>query len=301
MSEAEGAAGVPDVDWQERIMTGVSPELLVEHVLRYQSARPLIAASSSWVDLGTGAGLAASMAVPQPPPTTVLADIAEEALEEARRRFTDAVETRVVDLCDAEHLEQLGNRIRELPEPVTVTAFEVVEHLADHVPLLDVLIQVVRDRDVTVVLSVPDDAFSGVENPYHLVRWGHASFAELIDVLPDARSIARQVALGGSALTVEGADGGPDVALSPSVHVDPGLAASHHIVAFGPRHAMLVAGAAVSAVDNIGHRVWERQREADLAFYQDKAAEVPDLVAYIRDLEARITGAPVPSARHEVG
>jgi hypothetical protein len=49
---------------------------------------------------------------------------------------------------------------------------------------------------------------------------------------------------------------------------------SHFIAAFGPRCRELGAGAAVAQADLMEQRRWERQREANLAIYEDRIVDL---------------------------
>ena len=273
-----------DDDWQERIQPSSSPDILIEHAVRYRSAAPMLEAAGTWADLGTGAGVAASLGVTAPPASVLLVDAERSALDEAIRRFPSATPV-VTDLCDGPAVAALFERIRELPGPCVVTAFEVIEHLLDHTVLVAALLEAVRRDGLSFVLSVPNDAFSGVTNPYHVVKWGPASFAELLATLPEPHVIGRQIALAGSVLLIDGQDG-EQVAGEPLPEVK-GTVESHLLVACGPLCDRLRSASGVTPVDAISARVWERQREADLAYYQAKSREVPALEAWVKELEAR--------------
>ena len=56
-------------------------------------------------------------------------------------------------------------------------------------------------RDADVVLSVPNDAFWAMENPFHQTMWGEGAFEELRRLLPDDHVAAAQVPINGSCIT----------------------------------------------------------------------------------------------------
>src|SRR5439155_7658933 len=76
-------------DWQERVTRESEPAIRAEHELRYGLAAPLIRGAALWCDLGCGSGAPAARAVDrdEPPAQVVLVDVAEDALEQARREL----------------------------------------------------------------------------------------------------------------------------------------------------------------------------------------------------------------------
>jgi hypothetical protein len=116
------------------------------------------------------------------------------------------------------------------------------------------------------MLSVPNDAFWPIESPWHKTMWGEGSFEELRRLLPSEHVVLQQVPLQGSALTPAGAAPvAPDVL---AAREDP--VASHLIAAFGPNCGELAPQSRVAMADLAAQRKWERQREANLASYEDR-------------------------------
>jgi hypothetical protein len=144
-------------------------------------------------------------------------------------------------------------------ESTVVTCFEVIEHLEDFVPLITMLVEL-EAGGATVVLSVPNDAFWNMRNPYHLAKWGEGAMAELRSVLPESHIVLHQVALSGSAVVPERAEERLDVA----VHVQATGPPTHFIVAMGAQADRVRPGAQVAQVDVAAQRSWDRQREAHL-------------------------------------
>ncbi len=128
-----------------------------------------------------------------------------------------------------------------------------------------------REHGATVVISVPNDAFWAIKNPYHLASWGEGAFEELRALLPAEHTLLRQVALTGSAMVAWDAPAEThELAVTAGGE---GTVATHFIAAFGPRHRELRSGALALQADMAAQRRWERQRENDLALMQKVAGE----------------------------
>jgi 2-polyprenyl-3-methyl-5-hydroxy-6-metoxy-1,4-benzoquinol methylase len=252
-------------DWQERITRETNPAVRVEHDLRYRLAEPLILGARTWADLGCGNGVAAADAVGgMYAGRVVLVDAEERALDTAAEelRAQDTVKL-VADLVEREQLQRVRETILEGPDPRTITCFEVVEHLTTFVPLVELLSELAEAGEATVLLSVPNDDFWAIENPFHETTWGEGSFAELRSLLPGGTVVARQLALQGSAVVPEGHDGEKvTVAIQPDAQ---GAVPTHFLAAMGPGAATLEVHAGVAQTDLDEQRAWERQRESDLA------------------------------------
>jgi hypothetical protein len=253
-------------EWQERITRETPPAIRIEHEVRYGAVAPLARTAPTWVDLGCGAGIAAAGALNgEGPRRAVLVDAADEALRQAAREIP-AGETVTVkaDLSSATGLDAVREALGDGRDGV-VSCFEVIEHLESFVGVIELLVELATERDYTVVLSVPNDAFWPIESPWHKTMWGEGSFEELRRLLPAEHVVVAQVPLQGSALIPEGAEparAGAFAALGNGVP-------SHFIAAFGPRRGELGARSAVAQADLAEQRRWERQREANLAIYED--------------------------------
>jgi hypothetical protein len=154
------------------------------------------------------------------------------------------------------------------------------------VPVLELLATLATDHDYTCVLSVPNDAFWVLENPFHETMWGDGAFEELRRLLPVDHVIARQVPLTGSAVVREG---GAQLLELPAIDVEADRVPSHFLAAFGPAADQLASRAVASPADLDGQRTWERQRESQLAFHEAELAELRD---YVHELERRLGGGP---------
>jgi 2-polyprenyl-3-methyl-5-hydroxy-6-metoxy-1,4-benzoquinol methylase len=258
-------------EWEERIVQATRPSIRVEHDLRYAAAAPLVAGAPVWCDLGCGTGVAAAAALRDRfTGHAVLVDVAQEALDEAAAAIHAGETTALAaDLADEAAVARVGEAIRAAGGGGVVTCFEVIEHLATFVPVLELLRDLAERDGFTVLLSVPNDAFWALENPYHQAMWGEGAFEELRRLLPREHVAARQVPLTGSAIVLE--DGGAArVGLEP-VTVEADRVPSHFLAAFGPRARELAPGARAIAADLDDQRTWERQREANLAFFEAAA------------------------------
>ncbi len=253
--------GMPD--WQERVTHETPPHIRFEHVVRYAAAAPLVAAGAPWCDLGCGTGIVADEAFRATPPTrALLVDVDQAVAEEAAGRFprTDATAL-ALDLSREETFTVLRERLSRWDAPC-ITCFEVIEHLENFAPLIRFLAER-AEAGATVLLSAPNDELTGTRNPFHLSTWGEGSFAELLTLIPEQQRVLEQVALVGSALRAR--DEPPrDVALD--LRIERVKGPSHLLVAFGPRAHEVELPCRIEAVDLDEHRLWERQREADLAY-----------------------------------
>jgi SAM-dependent methyltransferase len=283
-------------DWYERITQETPPDILAEHDLRYALVAPLIAESALWCDLGCGNGIGAATALAgrRPGGRVVLVDNDGEAIAAARREL--AVPEAVGLCADLSSPDGLA-RVREHvggEEGTVVTCFEVIEHLESFVPLVSMLTEIV-EGGATVVLSVPNDAFWNMRNPYHLAKWGEGAMAELRSVLPRDHVVLHQVALSGSAVLPADGEERFDVRVQARAAGEP----THFIVAMGAQAERVSPGAQVAQVDVVAHRSWERQREAHLAVAEATVAKqskwFEEWRAHIHGLEREL-GRPLSGA-----
>ncbi|HEV3001496.1 MAG TPA: hypothetical protein VGW75_12215 [Solirubrobacteraceae bacterium] len=252
-------------DWQERITRETNPAVRAEHDVRYRLAEPLILGARTWADLGCGNGVAAGDVVGGAyAGRAVLVDVEQHAVDAAAAevRAADTVPI-VADLTDRDALARVREALLEGEAPRAVTCFETIEHLTTFVPLVELLSELAEAGEATAVLSVPNDEFWAIDNPYHRSMWGEGSFAELRSLLPEGSVVASQLALQGSAVVPEGHDGQPlTVGIAPSAA---GAVPTHFLAALGPQASALDAHAGVAQTDLDERRRWERERESDLA------------------------------------
>lgn len=281
------------MEWQERITRETPPAIRIEHELRYAMAAPLVRGASTWLDLGCGAGVAAAAALGgEGPDRAVLVDASAEALAEAARDVPAGEAVTVeADLAGEAGLAAVRTALGAARDGVA-TCFEVIEHLESFVGVVELLVELATERGFTVVLSVPNDAFWPIESPWHETMWGEGSFEELRRLLPAQHVVARQVPLQGSSIVPEGTP-----ALEPpGFVVREDAVASHFIAAFGPRCREVGARSAVAQADLAAQRRWERQREANLAFYEDRIQwaqrEFGEWRGYMNELEKQLGRTP---------
>jgi Methyltransferase domain len=287
-------------DWQERITAGTDPSVRAEHTLRYAVAGPIVRAAATWCDLGCGTGLAASWATDGPfGGRLVLVDVDEASVVQAAAHLGAAETTPLaVDLDDAAGRAAVRAAVLDGSAPRAITCFEVLEHVRDLPAVIELLAELATEHETTVVLSVPNDAFWAIENPFHETTWSTAAFDELRALLPDGHVFAEQLPLRGSRIRVagaaepEGAGAGPGAG---AVLPHEGAVASHLIAVFGPAVARLQGAATIFEADQRGERRWTRQRESDLAYLEAElvslralAAQMDDWRRYIHDLEDRL-------------
>jgi SAM-dependent methyltransferase len=278
--------------WQERITRETAPAIQAEHALRYRLVAPLITSSAVWADLGCGNGVAAAAALgDRRPPHAVLIDLEAEAVARAAQELgVDDAVTLNGDITDPAVLTRVSDALLAIEGDRVVSCFEVVEHLGTFVPFLEWAGALARDGAATFVISVPNDAFWAIENPYHAARWSEGAFEELRRLLPDAHTLLRQVALTGSALVAwDDASERHDLGVTVG---GGGTVASHFIAAFGPRHGELARDALAVPVDQLDQRRWERQRESNLAVAEARVAaqdaERAEWRTYIHELEREL-------------
>ena len=276
------------IDWQERITRDTNPAIRIEHRVRYAMAAPIVEAAPVWGDLGCGNGIAAREALSgRLPDRVVLVDNSEEALAQAPRELeAGALDTLQADLTSSDDLDRVAQRLTaDGGRGGCITAFEVVEHLSDFVPLLETLVGLAERDGFTSVLSVPNDAFWSIENPFHVTRWGEGAFEELRRVLPPDHVVAHQYALQGSVGVIEN---GERERQTVTVEPAPVPVPTHFLVAFGPAAARLGVAAEVAGADLVEQRRWERQRESDNAHLTAMQSEREDWRRYIHELEGKL-------------
>ena len=285
-------------DWQERITRDTAPAIRVEHDVRYATAAPLILESAVWADLGCGSGVSAGAALAGGfGGHAILVDIEASAVDDAAAELGIGEVTKITaDLSAPDDVARVREALRKAPAgPRMITCFETVEHLKTFVPLVEAFLELAAGEDVTIMLSVPNDAHWAIENPFHETAWSDGAFEELRRLLPGDAVIARQVPLTGSALVLGDGPGRFETA----VDVPPGHVPSHFLAALGPRATQVAAHAAAAPMDLDAQRTWERQRESDLAFYErsvdeyrriadEHIARVDEFRAYIHDLEDQL-------------
>lgn len=248
-------------DWEERLTAASHPSLRLEHVVRYQAAQSIVLGSDVWCDLGCGTAVASEAALAGFEGQVVLVDVVREIVDQAVRRFPGAVGV-VADLATESGRQAVREEVTSRG-PGCLTCFEVLEHIDGFAPLIAMLGDLAT-LGWTVVLSMPNDSFWTIENPYHLTTWSDSAVAELLPLLPEPHVVGLQIALSGSCVVRD------DARVNVATEVTAGNIPSQFLIAFGPRCAELSTPAAIMTTDLDSQRSWERQREADLAYFKSR-------------------------------
>ena len=277
---------MPGPDWEERITRATNPAIRIEHDVRYRMAVPAIRAAATWCDLGCGNGIAAASALGEPfGGRAILVDLVEDVLRQASREIEAAeIVTIEADLAAEDDVRRVHDALLGERDGGCITCFEVVEHLKTFVPLVELLVELAQDHGFTVALSVPNDAFWSIANPFHHTMWGEGAFEELRRLLPDDHVVARQFALRGSLVVIDGRDSDGHATEVESLG---GAVPTHFLVGMGPAATRLTGAAAVSEADLAEQRRWERQRESDLAFLKSLEGKVKLLKDHANSLEGQ--------------
>ena len=173
--------------------------------------------------------------------------------------------------------------IAALPPGSVVSAFGVVEVVDGFAALVEALIEAAAEREVTVVLAVPNHAFVAPSGQAR-TSWDAGAFAELRSLLPGDHVVLHQVALRGSALVPAELRTRPTrrrAVASAAVELDAAAAPEAFLAAFGPRAAELARAAAAAAVVVQADLVAERAARTALE------SEVQLLRAQVAALGAR--------------
>jgi hypothetical protein len=281
-------------DWQERITRQTDPALRAEHQLRYAAIEPLLAGSVAWCELGAEN---APPAVPRPPfaGRLILVGADRDDVAQARQRAQgeDVVEV-VANLEKREDIQRVSDALRDAPQGHRlVTCFGLIERLAGFSLLLDALVAGAGEG-VTVVLSVPNEAFAASAPNERKSVWGAGAFEELRRLLPDDARVAHVVTLQGAALLAADGDHATAASLDPNVEAGAlGAPPTHFLAAFGPRAGELkLPAAAVVEADRLEERRWAARRDSDLAYYQAANRELEEEVRRLRERLAA-AGQPV--------
>jgi hypothetical protein len=256
-------------EWEERVTSESSPARRLEHELRYRLVAPLVRDAPLWADLGCGTGVAAADGLGSDADgRALLVDNSAEALEQASRELPALDATTLhVDLGTHEGVNAVRDALTAERDTI-VTCFETLAHLENFVPCVDFLIELGTTH--TVVLSVPNDAFWSIDNPFHPTSWGEGAFEELRRLLPGEHVHLEQVSLAGSAIAPPGP---AELSLAPA-RLESERVPSHYLLAFGPRAARLEPLAGTRMQDADEERRWERKRTSELALMSARLREL---------------------------
>ncbi|HMJ36410.1 MAG TPA: methyltransferase domain-containing protein [Baekduia sp.] len=261
--------------WEARVSRGTAPADRVDAELRYAFAAPLVRDAALWIDLGCGTGVPAGAALAGRPLAgrAILVDREPDALDKAARETGAEVAAAVeADLSTAEGAAAVPAAIAGagIDGPRVVTCFDVLHQLADFTALVDLLLALGEDG-ATVLLSVPDDAAGGLDDPHRESAWSAGAAEELRRLLPPGAVSFSQVPVRAAAIVP--AAGGESAPLG-GVTVAAGQPPSHHLLAFGPDAGRLAGASLARAADLDAERADARRRESDLAYLEARLARV---------------------------
>jgi hypothetical protein len=166
----------------------------------------------------------------------------------------------------------LATALREhVVDDAVIVCAGVLERLAGFVELVEALVALSAERGATVVLSVPNDAFSDNAAAMRRSAWGEGTVDELRRLLPDDHVLLHEVVLRGAALVAAGQDAG----LPVTVNVDPRATVPvSYVLVFGPRAAAVAPAATAVAADLRAERARDRERTAELEVLRARLREV---------------------------
>jgi hypothetical protein len=136
----------------------------------------------------------------------------------------------------------------------------VLARLPDFLGVVEALVALARERDATVVLAVPNDAFADGDGPDR-TAWGEGAVAELRGLLPADHVAFHLLSLRGAALVPAGEPA--HVAITVEADARATVPAAF-VLAFGARASRLAATATVAAADLSAERAYDRARTAEL-------------------------------------
>jgi hypothetical protein len=145
-------------------------------------------------------------------------------------------------------------------EGSVVVCAGVLERIANFVGVVQALVRLAAERDVTVVVAVPNHEFADADDDRRST-WGSGAVAELRGLLPADHAAYQVLALRGAALVPAEDTARIDVTIDADARA---TVPAMFVLAFGPRAKRLVATAAVAAADLSAERASDRARTAEL-------------------------------------
>jgi hypothetical protein len=171
---------------------------------------------------------------------------------------------------DPPNSERLVTALREQAQEGSVIAcVGVLERLPSFAGVVHALVALATERQVTVLLALPNDAAVDAAAGDRRSVWGEGAVAELRGLLPPDHVGFHLLSLRGAALVPAGGAGGLRVDVEAAAGTD---APAGFVLAFGPRAQRLEAAAAVAAADLSVERAHERARTAELEVLRARVA-----------------------------
>jgi hypothetical protein len=158
--------------------------------------------------------------------------------------------------------KRLAAGLREhVTDRAVIACQGVLEQLPDFLETVETLVALATEREATVLLALPNEAFAGSPPAERRSMWSEGAVDELRRLLPADHAAFHQVALRGAALV--GAGNGGQLPLT--VEIDPRSAVPvGFVLAFGPLAHELRPVATAGAADLTAERAYERERTAEL-------------------------------------
>jgi hypothetical protein len=173
---------------------------------------------------------------------------------------------------DPPDADALVAALREQAQEGSVIAcVGVLERLSGFARVVHALVALATERQVTVVLALPNDAALDATGGPRRSVWGEGAVAELRGLLPSDHVALKLLSLRGAALVP--ADGAQELSVGSGAGAGAGSAApAGFVLAFGPRAQRLQGAAAVAAADLTAERAYERARTAELEVLRARIA-----------------------------
>lgn len=269
--------------FEERIDASQSASnLLVEHLIRYELVAQMTACSScTYFDLGCGTGFGLKVLQSQVPNSVLYGfDIADEALARAASYLGKGSSLRLlrIDLTRSESYGAIENFVKVHQESRRVLiCFEAVEHLDDFRSLIAFVNRQVQNG-AEAFLSVPNDAFWGVHNPFHKNMFGEESLPELMQLFDNPPKLHKHYPMQGATIL-------PDAVRELTEDQIAGKLLPQFLdrsqCVSVPSHFILHGGSSESITnaftarftlwDAAAERQWIAQRESDMLYYREEA------------------------------
>jgi hypothetical protein len=179
--------------------------------------------------------------------------------------------------------------LRDAVSPrATVLCAGVLERLSSFVTVVEALVAIAAEREATVVLAVPNQAFAGDAHGT-ASAWGEGAVSELRGLLPPEHVLWHQVALRGAALVSAG-DG---ASLTAHLEVDARRAVPvTFVLAFGPNAAGLRAAATVVPADLSAELARQRALTAELEVLRARVSEHEAQLAIAAPIDGQAVESP---------
>jgi SAM-dependent methyltransferase len=277
--------------------------LLVEHLIRYEFVSQMTAqCSPTYFDLGCGNGFGLKVLQYHAPASILYGcDISEKALARAASYLgtTPPVRLLQMDLRKAETYCAVESLLKAHQEgPRVLLCFEVLEHL-DRFESLVAFIDRQVEKGVEAFLSVPNDSFWGVQNPFHKSMFGEESLSELTQLFSARARLYKQYPLQGATVLPDGVSELSEDKIVGKLFPEflarrQGLCIpSHFIFHFGSTDVEIGRFTACFAPwDAAAERQWAAQRESDMLYYREARRVKGELKGFQESLQKRSSEGP---------